>query len=394
MIKERSILFLAIAQTLVWAGLYYLFPALLLRWEQSLGWSKIDLTAAITLAIFVSAMSAPLAGRLIDAEKGALMMTASSLLGGLCLIWLSLVTSLVEFYIIWALLGMIMAGCLYEPCFALITRARGANAKKSIILVTLVAGFASTVCYPSIYALSEAYGWQSAVQVFAAVLIFIATPLMWFGARSVEQAGKINNRPSLNSTLEQRTFLKRPAFWLLALGFALLAIVHGVTIHHMFPILADRGVNADTAVMAASFIGPMQVAGRLAMMAAERHVSFSRITASCFIFVSVAILFLVATTKTPTLLVGFVILFGSAHGIVSIVRPVIAREILGGNNFGAKFGAMALLYLVGSASAPYLGSLIWGIGGYDLVLFVLVGLALIGMALYIAAHRVSALLSQ
>ena len=90
----------------------------------------------------------------------------------------------------------------------------------------------------------------------------------------------------------------------------------------------------------------------------------------------------------------FVILFGSAHGVVSIVRPVIAREILGGNNFGAKFGAMALLYLVGSASAPYLGSLIWGIGGYDLVLFVLVGLALIGMALYIAAHRVSALLSH
>ena len=181
---------------------------------------------------------------------------------------------------------------------------------------------------------------------------------------------------------------------MLALGFTLLAIVHGVTIHHMFPILADRGVNADTAVMAASFIGPMQVAGRLAMMAAERHVSFSRITASCFIFVSIAILLLVATSKTPALLVGFVILFGSAHGVVSIVRPVIAREILGGNNFGAKFGAMALLYLVGSASAPYFGSLIWGIGGYDLVLFVLVGLALIGMALYIAAHRVSALLSQ
>ena len=46
MLKNRAILFLAIAQTLVWAGLYYLFPALLLRWEESFGWSKADLGIA------------------------------------------------------------------------------------------------------------------------------------------------------------------------------------------------------------------------------------------------------------------------------------------------------------------------------------------------------------
>lgn len=386
-IKDRAILYLAIAQTLVWAGFYYLFPALLLRWEQSLGWSKADLTAAITLAIFVSAIAAPLAGRLIDSGKGALMMAASTLLGGICLIWLSLVTHKIEFYLIWALLGVIMAGCLYEPCFALITRAKGPQAKQSIILVTLVAGFASTLCYPSIYALSEAFGWNTALQVFAAVLIFIATPLMWSGANAIEQNSTASTQPHKESSVQQRSFLKRPAFWLLASGFSLLAIVHGVTIHHMFPILADRGINADTAVMAASFIGPMQVAGRLAMMAAERHISFSRITASCFVFVGVAVLLLMSASGIPALLVGFVILFGAAHGVVSIVRPVVARLILGGNNFGAKFGAMALLYLVGSASAPYLGSLIWGMGGYDLVLWVLVGLAILAMGLYVAADR-------
>ena len=97
---------------------------------------------------------------------------------------------MLEFYLVWALLGVIMAGCLYEPCFALITHAKKQRAKQSIILVTLVAGFASTICFPAIHALSEAYGWNVAVQVFAAVLIFIATPLMWMGASSVEQAGR------------------------------------------------------------------------------------------------------------------------------------------------------------------------------------------------------------
>ena len=389
MTKDRSIIYLAIAQTLVWAGLYYLFPALLVRWEQSFGWSKADLTGAITLAIFVSAFVAPLAGRLIDSGKGALMMAGSTFLGGICLVALSFVTEQRDFYLLWGLIGVMMAGCLYEPCFALITHAKGVNAKQAIILVTLVAGFASTISFPGAHALSEAFGWNTAVQIFALILIFIATPLMWLGAHSVERDGKVSDIPQKNEEARRHAFLGRPVFWLLAVGFGLLALVHGVTIHHMFPILYDRGVHSDVAVIAASFIGPMQVAGRLAMMAAERHVSMKGITTSCFVLVAVAIFLLFNTLQTPTLLVGFIILFGAAHGVVSIVRPVIAREILGGNNFGAKFGAMALLYLVGSASAPFIGSLIWGIGGYELVLPLLIGLTFVGLLLYLMAHRLS-----
>ena len=41
---------LAVAETLVWAALYYSFPALLLEWERNLGWSKTELAGALTLA--------------------------------------------------------------------------------------------------------------------------------------------------------------------------------------------------------------------------------------------------------------------------------------------------------------------------------------------------------
>lgn len=391
MIKDRPVIFLALAQTLVWAGLYYLFPALLVRWEQSLGWSKADLTAAITLAIFVSAFMAPFAGRLIDAGKGALMMAGSTLLGGLCLLALSFVTELREFYLVWSLIGVAMAGCLYEPCFALLTHARGANAKQAIILVTLVAGFASTISFPGAHALSEAFGWNVAIRIFAAVLIFIAAPLMWLGARAVEQNRIAQGIKSPEEVIHRHAYLRRPAFWFVAIGFSFLALAQGVTIHHLLPILYDRNIQLDTAIFAASFIGPMQVAGRLAMMAAERHVTTHEITIACFVMVGIAILLLIATSITPALLVGFVILFGAGHGIISIVRPVIAREILGGNNFGAKFGSMALLYLVGSASAPFVGSLIWEIGGYDLVLPILIALVFTGLSFFLIAQRLSRL---
>ena len=133
----------------------------------------------------------------------------------------------------------------------------------------------------------------------------------------------------------------------------------------------------------------MQVAGRLAMMAAERHVTIHGVTISCFIVVGFSILLLSSAASIPMLLVGFVILYGASYGVVSIIRPVIARDILGENNIGAKLGSMTLLYLVGLASAPYVGSLIWGIGGYDLVLPVLILFSFVGLSFYLFAYRLS-----
>ncbi len=39
---------LAIAEIIMWAAMYYLFPALLLEWERDLGWSKTELSGAFT----------------------------------------------------------------------------------------------------------------------------------------------------------------------------------------------------------------------------------------------------------------------------------------------------------------------------------------------------------
>ncbi len=78
MFKDRSILLLAIGQTLIWAALYYVFPALLLRWEQELGWSKPDLTAAIALAVLISGIGAPFPGRVIDAGRAPMLLATCS----------------------------------------------------------------------------------------------------------------------------------------------------------------------------------------------------------------------------------------------------------------------------------------------------------------------------
>lgn len=385
---------LAIAQTLIWACIYYSFPALLLHWEASLGWSRADLTGAMTAAVLMSALFSPLCGRLIDAGRGALMMTAAAALGGLCLASLALVGALWQFYLLWGLLGICMAGSLYEPCFALITRARGDKAKRAIIFVTLVAGFAGTVSFPVAHSLVKVFGWRGAVLCFGLMAMLVVAPLMWFGAGAVEKNGAHRNVITPLDERSQRPWLRSPVFWFLAVGFGLIALLQGVTLHHLLPILNERQLHPDVAVMAISFIGPMQVFGRLTMIAAERHVSIHRIAISCFIFMGVSILILAGAGATPVMLIAFVILFGGSYGVVSILRPVIARDLLGEKQFGAKSGGLAMVFLAGSASAPFLGALVWGIGGYPLVLPGLIALSVVGLLFYVLAQRAASMRKQ
>jgi len=389
MFKDRAILLLAIGQTLVWAGLYYVFPALLLRWEQDLGWSKAELTGALTLAVLVAALISPITGRIIDTGRGPQLMAGSAIFGGAGMAMLSTVSTLWQFYVVWTVIGLATAGCLYEPCFALVTRARGKDAKRSIIFITLVAGFASTISFPVMHTLSEAMSWRFATAMAGLMVIVLVAPILWFGAKRLEDTRSDRHLAQPPDPAAHRDFLRRPAFWFLAVGMACLAVVHGMTLHHLLPILNERGLSGEMAVLAASFIGPMQVAGRLAMMASEKYTSHHGVAIAAFSMLAVSVLLLLFSGSSPVFLSGFVILFGGAVGTVSILRPLLARDVLGERNFGAKSGALALPYLIGAASAPYLGSVIWAAVGYNTMLPLLAVLSGVGCVFYVVASRLS-----
>lgn len=91
----------AVAETVVWAIMYYLFPAMLPEWERGLGWSKTGLSGAFTLSLVVSAVLAPVAGRLIDHGLSRFAFVGGAVFGALMLVLLSQVTTLWQFYAVW-----------------------------------------------------------------------------------------------------------------------------------------------------------------------------------------------------------------------------------------------------------------------------------------------------
>lgn len=381
---------LAVAETIVWAAMFYSFPALLLVWERDLGWSKTELSGALTLALVAAAVLAPVVGRLIDHGLARFVFTGCTLAGAVFLILLSLVTELWQFYLVWLGLGIAMAGCLYEACFAVLTRTMGARAKRAITVVTLIAGFAGTVSFPSAYVLVEYVGWRGAVVVFAVVVALVALPLIWWGTSIAERSRESQMHPASRGTGEALRVLRNPVFWLLAIAFAMIALEHGVLLTHLLPLLDERGIHAETAILAASMIGPMQVAGRLAMIAAERHLTMLNIAAASYVAMGVAGVALLGAGAVPVLLVAFVLFQGSGYGVTSIVRPVVTAEFLGRTNFGVISGLLALPFIFATAAAPTIAAFVWETGGYDRVIMLAISAAAVGLvSLLVAASLTS-----
>ena len=390
MVQNPAIILLAFGQTLVWTCLYYIFPALLLRWETVLGWSKLDLTLAITLAIATSAIFSPIAGKIIDKDFGNSLLLISAVLGGIGLTLLSFIETIWHFYLVWILIGISIAGCLYEPCFAIVTKYRGEKAKHDIITITLIAGFASTICFPLTHIISNIFSWQVATVLFSFVVVFIASPMLWIGATLIRK--EAHQTPILEKTTQctkDKFLVKNPVFYNLAICFAIIALVHGVSLNHLLSILSERDYTMNIAILAASCIGPMQVVGRMIMLFSEKHLSTYKFSLIALLGMGISMAILFGSGSSVFLLFLFIAIFGTTYGTISVLRPVIVKNLLGSKNFGLKSGYLASAYLSGTAIAPYFGALIWKYFGYQNLILILLILGLFSWIIYIKANKIS-----
>ncbi|MBI3368061.1 MAG: MFS transporter, partial [Burkholderiales bacterium] len=139
---------LAIGQLLCWAVLYYAFSAFVLPMQNEFGWSKPMLMGAFTLGLAVHGLSTYAVGAAIDHGHGRLVLSGGALLAGLGVLAWSRITQTWMLYAVWAALGAAMAMTLYEPVFSIVTKRYPQRFRSGITRLTLVGGFASTLCYP------------------------------------------------------------------------------------------------------------------------------------------------------------------------------------------------------------------------------------------------------
>ena len=85
------------------------------------------------------------------------------------------------------------------------------------------------------------------------------------------------------------------------------------------------------------------------------------------------------------IVIVFSILHGAGHGTLYILRPVIARTILGNRNFGAINGAMALPCMLCFALAPLVGALFWQFSSYTMLIWILIVASITALSFLVTA---------
>lgn len=377
---------LALGQTLTYAGVLYAFPALLPDLIAGTGWSVAQLAFGPTLGFLVMAALISQSGRLLDRGFGPMMMVLGPLLAAVCLIGLGLAGQVWQWNLFWIGIGVAQAGCLYETCFALLTRslAEGGQmtARSAITRVTLVAGFASTLAFPLGHVLGAALGGQGALIAFAG-LVALAALINFVALRGL--APVILATEAAQFVI--RDLLRQPMFWAITLIFSVVWLNHGMLLTYALLLFADRGAAGEMVTLAAASIGPSQVFARLALLFGERRVSNARATLVALFAIVLAGIMLFAAGVAPMLIFAFALLQGGGAGLLSVLRPVLVADRLGRVGFGAILGAVSIGPILANAAAPALGAglLIWG--GPEMILAATLGMACVALGLGIWVLR-------
>ncbi len=146
------------------------------------------------------------------------------------------------FFAAWLVAGTAQAAVLYQPAFTVISRWYGPARVRPLTVLTLVAGFASTIFAPLTAALTSAFGWRGAFIILAGIMGIITVPLH---ARYLNR----NWAPAAPGTLATdhramtRAVRRSPEFLGLQALMVLLCLgLYTVTLN-IIPLLVEKGAD-------------------------------------------------------------------------------------------------------------------------------------------------------
>jgi len=380
---------LSITETVSWGILYYGFPVMLRPMEADLGFSRVEITGALSIGLLTSALGALPIGRWIDRHGAREIMTLGSILGtALLLVW-SRVESLGALYAVWALMGLAMGATLYEPAFAAIVGWFPMQGRdRALLVVTLVAALASTIFMPFEAWLVGRLGWRGALTALALILAVPTIPIHALVLRrpprlaTRDAAAARADAPVPGVTLGAAA--RTGVFWVLGLAFLASNFTTNTVTVHLIPYLSDRGYSPTLAAAMIGWMGAMQLPARLIYGPIVTRFGHRIVTVAIFVFQAVSLAQLALVRRLPTL-APMVIMLGAANGMATLARATTIAEIFGPRHYGSISGAIALGANGARAVGPVGASLLQqGLGSYEAMFWALTAtltLAAVGVML-------------
>ncbi len=350
----RPAIGLGLTQIMGYGTLMYAYAVLLPHMAEDLGLSLSSIFGILSLGLFFGGLVSPIAGTLVDRFGGRWVMTFGSVVAGSSLILLSFVETRAQLFA--AILLAESAGMfvLYNVAFASVARLDlKVPAARSISIITLFGGVASTIFWPLTLWLYNSLDWSQTWVVLGVSYLVVTVPihalLLNGPERDPEKATTTGQAdwPELTGVARRRGML-----WMV-ISFVFSGYLMGAVMTLWVTNVQDLGHTAAMAALAGAVIGPFKTVGRFFEMVISRNMYplFTYALALGLMFSGFAAILSLGFTL-PGILLGAA-LYGMGDGIKTIARGTLPLALFGAKGYGARLGWIAFVQMGVNASAPF-----------------------------------------
>jgi OFA family oxalate/formate antiporter-like MFS transporter len=370
------------------------------------GWSRTEISGAVSLGGILGAIAAPLIGPFLDRNGARTILCLAVLFTGIPLLCLSAVNAVPLFYVFYCIARMNFTGPYDIGIYGSIVNWFYVKRSFATSVTTMFLMF-GLVAMPLIaHFAMEAGGWRHAwIAVGTTVLIAGFLPAWIFLVRRPEDLGLAMDgavQPSPDEdgssaaanapagapepTFTRAQAMRTPAFWLLCTySLVIWPIQAGVSLHQA-PLLLERGMDATVAATAVSTFSLVSAITGFAYGFWPKRVPLRYALVLVGLLLGAASMAMHEVHSAP-MAYAAAALFGCGIGGLLTILPIAWADFFGRRSYGAIRGVALTAQVASQAAGPLIAGALRDITGtYDASLLTFSAFGLTGAAVAFLAR--------
>lgn len=345
---------LGITQIIGYGTLMYAYAVLLPEMAKDLGLTLSEVFGILSLGLFFGGLVSPVAGKLVDRFGGRWVMTLGTIVACLAVMAMSQVEGRIGLFALILLAEGAGMFVLYNVAFASVARLDlRVPPQRSISVITLFGGVASTIYWPLTLALFNRYGWETTWVILGFSALLICTPIHFLVLRGRERAADAPKPDNAPDWPELSGRLRRQAMLWMVVSFIFSGYLMGAVMTLWVTNVQDLGHTAAMAALAGAVIGPFKTVGRFfEMLVSQNMYPLVTYALSLGLMFSGFVVLLTLGFTLPGLLLAAA-LYGMGDGIKTIARGTLPLALFGAKGYGARLGWISFVQMGINASAPF-----------------------------------------
>jgi MFS family permease len=326
------------------------------------GWDRAEVSFVATILTLGIMLGLPLIGMLVDRYGPRRVLVPSLVLLGTALVSLTLVDTLWQFYLVFAVIGFVCAGANSLAYMRILSTWFDRRRGLVIGLASAGMGIGVMVIPPFAQFMMSVSGWQAAYAGLGIFVLAIGVPVIALTVRDTPQELGLSSDAMGIADAGRRTpvtgylmpeIVRMRQFWMLLLIFLAIAGAINAVAMHLVPLIQDRGSPSSVAVLAASLFGGAMICGRLLTgMLLDRY--FGPHVAAAFFSASTLAIIALAAGATGVSAVVASVFVGICSGAEGDVLGYLISRYFGIRCFGKVYGYTLGVYMIGVSTVPFL----------------------------------------